>query len=478
MIVCRIQNDQLIVVDRIREMVRLAAGIDKKKFLSEEVQQRALNCLARFGERIRDLPASCVRIVGTNTLRSAHNSSEFIRKAQQTLGHTIEVISGVEEARLIYLGVAHSLASDDNQRRLVMDIGGGSTELIIGEHFQSLYMESLYMGCVSMSRRFFNSGKITRSKIEKAQTAVELELEPYVQRLKRYQWQDVIGASGTIRAINKIVIAQGWSENGITLESLEKLTKHMLKAGHIDNLELSELDPERAPVFAGGVMILYTTFKVLGITLMRVSDGALREGLIHDLLGRIHHDDIRSHSVNALAQRYHVDMEQVERVRETARTCFAQLTDSWALSVDDHLQWLEWATTLCEIGLDIAHSHYQQHGAYIIENSDLAGFSRQEQLLLAILVLSHRRKLPLDSINKLPDYWQPLAIKLASILRLAMILNRSRIQIPNQFELKARDKRIELRFATGWLDKYSLTKADLEQEIQYLKSADFELSIS
>jgi exopolyphosphatase/guanosine-5'-triphosphate,3'-diphosphate pyrophosphatase len=171
-------------------------------------------------------------------------------------------------------------------------------------------------------------------------------------------------------------------------------------------------------------------------------------------------------------------MEQVERVRETARICFAQLADAWALSVDDHLQWLEWAITLCEIGLDIAHSHYQQHGAYIIENSDLAGFSRQEQLLLATLVFSHRRKLPLASINNLPDYWQPLAIKLATILRLAMILNRSRIQFPNQFELQARDKRIELRFATGWLDKYRLTKADLEQEIHYLQSADFELSIS
>jgi exopolyphosphatase/guanosine-5'-triphosphate,3'-diphosphate pyrophosphatase len=476
MIVCRIQNDQLIVLDRIREMVRLAAGIDKKKILSEEVQQRALDCLSRFGQRLRDLPPSCVRIVGTNTLRSARNSPEFIKKAEQCLGHAIEVISGVEEARLIYLGVAHSLASDDNQRRLVMDIGGGSTELIVGEHFEPMYMESLYMGCVSMSRRFFKSGKITREKIKKAETAVELELEPYVLRLKKYNWEDALGASGTIRAINKIVLAHGWSDNGITFKSLKKLREHILNAGHIDKLDLKDLDPERLPVFTGGAMILYTTFKMLGIEFMRVSDGALREGLIHDLLGRIQHADIRSHSVSALATRYHVDMEQVERVQETAKYCFMQLADHWQLDVDNHLQWLEWAAMLCEIGLDIAHSHYQLHGAYILENSDIAGFSRQEQSLLATLVLAHRRKLPLDAIDRLPDYWRQLANKLIIILRLAMILNRSRTRISHLFRLSTNDNQVILEFEKGWLDEHSLTKADLEEEAGYLESVQVDLS--
>ena len=478
MIVCRIQNDQLIVVDRIKEMVRLAAGINNKKILSEEVQERALACLSRFGQRLRDLPASCVRIVGTNTLRSARNSAVFIHKAEQCLGHAIEVISGVEEARLIYLGVAHSLASDDNQRRLVMDIGGGSTELIVGEHFESMYKESLHMGCVSMSQRFFKSGKITKDKIHKAETAVELELEPFVQRLQTYGWQDAIGASGTIRAINNIVLAKGWSENGITFKSLKKLKEHILKAGHIDKLDLQELDPERLPVFAGGVMILYTTFNILGIEIMRVSDGALREGLIHDLLGRIHHEDVRSQSVNALAERYHADQEQVERVHDTARYCFLQLADSWQLDVDEHLQWLEWAVTLSEIGLDIAHSHYQKHGAYIIENSDLAGFSRQEQLLLATLVFSHRRKFLMQEIKNLPDYWHDLAIKLAIILRLATILNRSRIRISNPFQISAHEQQIKLDFAEGWLDEHDLTRADLEQEAEYLQQEDIKLSFA
>jgi len=478
MIVCRIQNDQLIVLDRIREMVRLAAGINKDKILSEEVQERALACLSRFGQRLSDLHPSCVRIVGTNTLRSAHNSTEFIEKAEQCLGHAIEVISGVEEARLIYLGVAHSLASDDNQRRLVMDIGGGSTELIIGEHFDSLYKESLYMGCVSISRRFFKSGKITKEKVKKAEMAVEIELEPYIQRLQHFDWQDAIGASGTIRAINKIVLAQGWSDNGITFKSLKKLKEHILVAGHVDKLDLKDLDPERLPVFAGGAMILYTTFKVLGIKLMRVSDGALREGLIHDLLGRIHHEDIRSHSVSALAERYHVDKEQVERVQDTAHYCFLQLAEQWQLDIDEHLQWLEWATTLCEIGLDIAHSHYQKHGAYIIENSDISGFSRQEQLLLATLVLAHRRKLPIKSIEELPSYWRDLAMKLAIILRLSNILNRSRIRISNKFQIEADDHHIKIKFADGWLDEHDLTQADLIEEAEYLGTENIKLSFN
>lgn len=476
MIVCRIHDGQLTVVDRIREMVRLAAGINKKKILSAEAQEKALASLSRFGQRLSELPASCVRAVGTNTLRSAHNSAEFINKAEQCLGHTIEVISGVEEARLIYLGVAHSLASDDNQCRLVMDIGGGSTELIVGEHFKPMYMESLHMGCVSMSQRFFKSGKISPEKIRKAEIAIKLELEPFVQRLQQYRWQDVIGASGTIRSINKIVIAYGWSDNGISFHSLKKLREHMLNAGHIDKLELTDLNPERLPVFVGGVMILYTTFKMLGIKTMRVSDGALREGLIHNLLGRIQYDDIRSHSVAALARRYHVDTDQVERVLETTRHCFTQLATSWNLDAKEHLQWVEWAAMLCEIGLDIAHSHYQKHGAYIIEHSDLAGFSKQEQLLLATLVLAHRRKLPATAINELPAYWRTLAKKLAIILRMAVILNRSRIKIPNQFKLSIDGNQITLQFTDNWLDDHDLTKADLIQEAKFLSAENIMLS--
>lgn len=478
MIVCRVQDNELVVVDRLREMVRLAAGIDDNKQLDTGAQQRALECLGRFGQRLRDLPSHCVRAVGTNTLRSAHNAADFIEQAESALGHPIEIISGVEEARLIYLGVAHSLASD-HARRLVMDIGGGSTELIIGEDFTPLTLESLYLGCVTMSRRFFNDGSISAKAVKQAEIAAQIELEPIVKRFKKITWQVAIGASGTIRAVNKVVQAAGWSDEGITLASLQKLVEALREAGHIDKLKLSGLDAERSPVFPGGVMILYSTFKALGIERMRVADGALREGLIQDLLGRIHHEDIRARSVQALAQRYHVDLEQVARVQESARQFFSMVSDSWELDYDEHLQWLDWACMLHEIGLDIAHSQYQKHGAYVIEHADLPGFSRQEQKLLAVLVNAHRRKFNVKDFKTLPEHWRKTSPRLAILLRLAALLNRSRIvlTIP-QLTLQVNNKQLRLTFSEGWLENHALTQADLEQDAAFLQSAGYTLEFT
>jgi exopolyphosphatase/guanosine-5'-triphosphate,3'-diphosphate pyrophosphatase len=475
LIVCRVQDGQLMIVDRLREMVRLAAGIDGEKNLSLDAQTRALDCLTRFGQRLRDLPNYAVRAVGTNTLRSAHNADEFIEQAEACLGHPIEVISGVEEARLIYLGVAHSLASD-RSRRLVIDIGGGSTELIIGEDFTSQYLESLHIGCVSMSQRFFGNGVINSRMLRHAEIAAQLEVEPLQKRFQKNNWQVALGASGTIRAINKIVHNEGWADYGITLPSLEKLIHAMQDAGHINNLKLNGLDAERAPVFPGGVMILYAAFKTLQIDVMRVSDGALREGLIHDLLGRIHHEDIRAKSATALAQRYHVDMEQVARVQATARRCLEMASSNWKLDFDEYSQWLDWASTLHEIGLDIAHSNYQKHGAYVIENADLAGFSKQEQKFLAYLVNLHRRKFQTKHGKTLSEYWQKAAPRLAILLRLAVLLNRSRIQSTTDFELNVKGKLLDISFPPDWLNNHPLTQADLEQEVNYLKPAGYELT--
>ena len=476
MIVCHNQNGELVVVDRLREMVRLAAGIDENNMLTEEAQQRALDFLSRIGQRLKDIPDHGIRIVGTNTLRSASNAEEFISKAEACLGHPIEVISGVEEARLIYLGVAQSLAATE-ERRLVMDIGGGSTELIVGEKFEPLYLESLYMGCVSMSRRFFADGKISSSAIKKAQTAAEQELEPHITRFSRLEWKEAIGASGTIRAIDKIVHAEGWAGDGITFKSLKQLVSAIESVNHIDQLNLKSLDPQRAPVFAGGVMILYATFKHLGIRKMRVADGALREGLIHDLLGRIHHEDVRAKSVRSLAERYHVDMEHVTRVQNTAQHLFTMLSDDWQLD-EQHLEYLQWACMLSEIGLDIAHSQYQKHSAYIIENADIAGFSRQEQKLLSVLVLSQRRKIASKAIKQLPGKWQKPVTRLAIILRLAALLNRARTTITENLSIKAKKSELQLSIDKDWLAEHSLTMADLEVEADYLRSADFTLLIN
>ena len=270
MIVCRYSNGELIVEDRLRESVRLGAGIDKDKRLTPEAQERALTCLQKFGERLQDIPSENIRIVGTNTLRSVKKAKPFVRQIEAALKHPIEIISGVEEARLIYLGVAHGIGGEDN-RRLVMDIGGGSTELIIGEGFTTQYMESLYMGCVSMTRRFFSDNTITNKSFKHAEIAARIELAPVENIFRRLGWQSAIGASGSIRSIRSVVRENGWSDEGITLDSLKKLRDALLEAGNIEKLQLKGLNPERAPVFVGGVVVLLATFKALGIEMMRVS---------------------------------------------------------------------------------------------------------------------------------------------------------------------------------------------------------------
>lgn len=476
MIVCRVQHDQIVIVDRLREPVRLAAGIDKDKQLTTETQTLALACLTRFAQRLGHLPAHCVRIVGTNTLRSMRNAAQFIHAAEQCLGHSIEIISGVEEARLIYLGVAHH-SPTEKHRRLVIDIGGGSTELIVGEEFIPLRMESLQIGCVSMSQRFFAHGDISVKALKAAEIAAMQEFEIIVTPYTRLKWQTAIGASGTIRAIARIITACGWSNNGISREALKQLVNRLRECTHINQLNLPELDADRAAVLPGGVMILYAAFKAFKLDTLRVSDGALREGLIHDLLGRLHHDDVRSASVNALAQRYHADTEQAARIHATAQLCFAQVQATWNLDEESWL-WLEWAIALHEIGLDIAHSHYQKHGAYVIEHADLAGFSKQEQQFLATLILAHRRKFPEKEIKALPANTEKIAKRLVILLRLAVLLHRSRSSdlLPH-VTLSAKGKTITVQFPAQWLATHPLTEADLQQEARFLQEADFNLVI-
>jgi len=475
MIVARPNDTELVVVDRLREMVRLAAGLDGHRRLDEAAQRRALGCLERFGQRLREMPPGSVRAVGTNTLRSARNAGGFLEAAEQALGHPIELISGVEEARLIYLGVAQSTPGNTGPR-LVMDIGGGSTELIIGEGFEPRRMESLYMGCVSMSQRHFPDGTISAKRWQRALLAARQELEPLETGYRHLGWEEAIGASGTIRAVRSVVQAAGWSATGISREALERLADALLKAGHVDKLKLAGLSAERAPVFPGGLAVLLATFQSLGLEQMRVSDGALREGLLYDLLGRIRHEDVRNRSVESLAARYHVDTEQGVRVARTAAYALEQAAAAWDLEGDESTRWLGWAAQLHEIGLDIAHSQYHKHGAYILENADLAGFSRQEQRVLAALVRLHRRRFAADVLADLPDDWRQPVTYLAILLRLSVVLHRSRstAALP-AFELAASEKALRLRFPDGWLDEHPLTRADLEQEAGYLKASRVKL---
>lgn len=478
MIISRLRDGHFQVVDKLREMVQLRAGLDEDGRLSDEAQERAIACLQRFGERIKELPSTSVRVVGTNTLRVAKNSQSFLRKARLALGHPIEIVAGEEEARLIYLGVAHALAFDDS-RRLVMDIGGGSTEFIIGEGFSGLKRESLEMGCVSFSQRFFVGGKVSKTRMKTALIAAGTRLRSIQRPYRKMGWIDAIGASGTIRTVANIVKENGWSDDGvITPKSLDKLIESMIDAGHSDKFKLEGLSEERRSVLAGGVAVLKAAFDRLKIDRMVVSDGALREGLLYDLLGRIQHDDERDRTVSALARRYDTDDDHAQRVSEMASQLLEQVATQWEIDGENYSDRLQWAAKLHEVGLAIAHDQFHKHSAYLVAHSDLPGFSREEQHALATIVSGQRKKFPKKSIKELPDELQQSTQKLTVLLRLAMVFNRGRSETTDTFvKLKVTKKGLRLKLPEGWLEKHPLTEADLLQEKDYLEAIDMKLKI-
>ncbi len=476
MIVARIANDHVQVLDRLREMVQLAAGLDARNRLAEDAQQRALACLARFGQRLRHIPPEQLRIVGTNTLRQARNSAGFLSRAEEVLGHRVEIISGQEEARLIYLGVAHSVADAPGQR-LVVDIGGGSTEFIIGEKFEPLHLASLRMGCVSLSRACFDDGRITEARMREAELIVQLRMEPVREAYLERGWERATGASGSIKAIQEVVTREGWCREGITLEALRRLRTVLLEAGSTGAIAARwQLEPARARVFTGGFVVLHGLCEVLNVERIEVSDGALREGVIYDLLGRIRHEDVRDRTIAAVTSRYGLDEAQAERVSATALDLLGQVRESWGLTTDDCGRILEWAARLYEIGLLLSHNDYHKHGAYILEHADLPGFSHGDQMVLAALVRRHRRSFPADAFAHLPREGTQPARRLCVLLRLAVVLHRgrSRQSLP-PLTLVANRQRLELRFPPGWLEEHPLTRADLEAEARYLKKAGFRL---
>ncbi len=465
-IVARFADGQLDILDRLREPVRLAEGLTEDNQLDQHVRERAIACLQRFGQRLRDLPPGSVRAVGTNTLRRAQRATGFLEEAHAALGHPIEVISGVEEARLVYGGVARSIASK-GETRLVVDIGGGSTELIIGRDQQPFDLESLYMGCVSFSTRFFPNGEISKTGMREAVLAARLELEPIERRFRKAEWELATGASGTIKAVREIVLANGWSEQGITWSSLKKLRKAILAVDHVDKLNLPGMSESRRPVLPGGVAVLYAVFDALDIESMSVSQGALREGVLYDMLGRLQDSDSRDTSVDGMVQRFRVDEKHAKRVELAAYRLFNVLKEPWSLQQKDW-QWLKWAARLHEIGRVVAHSSYHKHGAYLVQNFDLAGFTIQDQLFLSMMVLGHRRKLPISQWKNLPEKQRLKCQRLTQILRLAVLLKRGRTNsVLPPLEALVEGESVRLRFQEGWLEERPLTTGDLCEEQRF-----------
>ncbi|MGD9896137.1 MAG: exopolyphosphatase [Candidatus Methylacidiphilaceae bacterium] len=468
LLVVQEESGKIRPIDRIKEPVRLAAGLDDAGVLSRDAMERALRCLERFCQRLQPIPASRVRVAGTNTLRKARNAEEFIRKAERAIGHPIDVISGHEEARLIYLGVAHG-TEDDGRLRLVVDIGGGSTELILGRGLVPNRMESLFMGCVSMSRVYFSDGAITPSRMRRAELEALRELEPIAATFRSAGWGRAIGSSGTILAVLEIAQAQGWSTNGITAGALKKIEKIVAEAGRVEKLPFSALDEDRKLVFPGGVAILGAVFRSLGLDVLDVSPSALREGLLYDLLGRNSEADSRETTVRNLAEQFRVDAQQAHRVQNLALDLFAQVASICGLTEEDR-HFLSWAALLHEIGLFISYTQYHKHGSYIVNHIDMPGFSLRDQQRLAFLVRSHRRKYPREEFLKIREEDRDSTFCLSVLLRLATVLERGRQDsfLP-KIGVEAGERRWRLRFPPNWLEQHPLTKADLEAEMAYLE---------
>jgi len=477
MVVAEENKGQLVILDRIREMVRLAEGLDDKGQLDPEVEQRALDCLSRFGQRIRSLDAHCVSTAGTNTLRRIRESDEFIFQAEQVLGFPIEIISGYEEARLVYQGVAHTL-EQDHQSKLIVDIGGGSTELVIGEGFTPQLLNSLEMGCVMMTKRFFADGKIKSKRLQAARIFVLQRMKAVRYTYKQLGWESVIGSSGSIKSIASVIHEMKLQENeGINHESLLKLVEICSDYKKIKKLDLPGLSEKRQPVFLGGLIVLAGVFEALDIKHMHVSEGALREGLLYDMVGRRHNNDIRNDSVSSLANRFHIDSHHAQRIELTAFDFFQQLKEECFGETQNAANLLRWACELHEIGRNIAHSMYQKHSAYIIEYADLAGFSRQEQYRLSVIVDSHRGKLTIDSFNDIPKKLRQKLIYLTVIIRLSVIFHRSRIenQLP-VIKITIEDNDLTLYLPDMWLNEHPLTINDLEQEADYLLAVGLKMT--
>ncbi|HBS41402.1 MAG TPA: exopolyphosphatase [Oceanospirillales bacterium] len=477
LLVANYQNERLQVVARLGEKVQLAAGLDENGYLSEAAMQRALDCLGRFAPFLTDIEGPNLRIVGTNALRDAYNSQTFIERAEAQLGHAIEIIAGREEARLIYLGVSHTLA-DDGDRRIVIDIGGGSTEFIIGQRFEAKALESLHMGCVSFTKRFFADGKITKKNFRDAVTAAEQELMNIQAQYKTLGWDDEIGSSGTIRAVEQAIILNGYGEEGITPEGLAKITEDCLKFDTLNDVNINGVKPDRRQVFIGGVAILTAIFQVFNLKHMRYSDGALREGALWDLVGRSSHEDVRGRTIQSMQERFYVDQLQAQRVENTVRELFAQVQKDIPLSGKD-LDWVVWAARLYEVGLSISHSGFHKHGAYLLQHSDMLGFTRQSQLLLAILVRNHRRKIHKEEFSQLSKRLQNKAPWMVRLLRIAVVLNHSReaFEVPVP-ALQAAGDSLTLTMPEGWLEAHPLTARDLEEEAGLQSGSGMPLALS
>ena len=454
-------GDQIRPIDQLKETVRLAAGLGQGNTLSDAAQARAIDALSRFGERLRTFAPGSVRAVATNTFRVARNAGPFLDRAQDALGFPIEVIAGREEARLIYLGAAHALPAD-GVRRLVIDIGGGSTECIVGADYRSELLESVPLGCVSLSQRFFAGGAIDRASFDAARWACGELIAPLVERYRRTGWRQAIGTSGTAKALWQVARAD-LGEPCITRSALATLESMLLKAGHPDRLRLGALKADRRPVLPGGLAMMSAAFEEFGIESMEYCDGALREGVLYDLLGRSSGADMRDVTVDRMIRRHELDDRHGRAVATLATALYTQAARGDAEAIARGSRLLGWAVRLREIGLSITHSDFHKHGAYILGHCDMAGFSEREQASLAAMVLGQTGGLTkLRDVLADDDAWLRVLC-----LRLAVILHRRRDgALPPSIRLRSKGSGARLELPADWTADHPLTDQSLRLEAQ------------
>lgn len=472
--IARVANGSLLPLDTIKETVRLGAGLDAEKHLSEAAQARALEALSRFAERLQGLPAEAVRAVATHTFRVATNISEFQPKAESALGFPIETIGGQEEARLIFVGAAHSLPAT-KEARLVVDIGGGSTEFIVGHRFKPLRTESKQLGCVTWSQRFFADGKITPDRLAAAELAARERLLPMVRDFRAGAWERAFGSSGTARSLCDMLELNDLSTTGITAKGLIKLRQILLEARHVDRVQLNGLRADRRPVLPGGFAIMAAIFDMLGIEQMGVADGALREGVLHDLLERHTQKDIREHSVPQFQRRYHVDMAQASRVAQLTARLFDLIEPDASPARTELARHLVMAAQLHEVGLSISHVSYRRHSAYILQHADIPGFSRREQELMARLVFAHRGRI---NRSVLDEFSREERGGLAC-LRLGVMFCRARQDDLPPIRAFSRNGTVyRLELEPGWLESRPLTSHVLAEEVRLWQEIGVALMVS
>ena len=475
MLVTRLLADSVQTVDKVKRKVRLASGLDEHGYLSDEAISRGLECLAFFAERLQDIPSQNIRVVATATLRIAKNADVFLTKAEKVLGRPVNLLSGIEEAETIYLGVAHT--SNDEGKRLVLDIGGASTEIIAGSEFKATRVKSLDIGCVTFNKQHFADGLLTAENFAQAVAAAKTAIAPEIKSYQQLGWDNVLGGSGTMQALAEVLMFQQ-KPAIISYEFLIKFQQMLMDCGQIQQINIAGLQTERKPVIASGIAILIALFESLNIEQLQLSSGALREGLLYEMLPDMQCQVIRQRTIASLSERFHIDQQHTLKIAVQIDRLFDLFAEQVGLERDNSYQLLMAACALHKVGLLLAYKYHQQHGAYILQQADLPGFDQADRQLLVALVKSYKADIDVSLLKSqaATDFSQAKILLL--ILRLAVILSaRRQDDLLPPYNLVYNSRHVQLAVEKNWLAKHPLIKDELLQENTYLAELGLSLSL-